>query len=117
MYTERRFRCRTHWADIRIKVGFRCTEGGQRFEEALTEVQRAEDVGFDSAWVAEHHGWDAKWLNSHIVLAGFAAATDEIELGTGVTVLPQTNPVSLAGVANLVDVVSNGRVVFGVGTG
>ena len=100
-----------------MKVGFRCTEGGQRFGEALTEVQHAEDVGFDSAWVAEHHGWDAKWPNSHIALAGFAAATDEIELGTGVTVLPQTNPVSLAGAANLVDVVSNGRFVLGVGTG
>ncbi|ELY97067.1 LLM class flavin-dependent oxidoreductase [Natrialba asiatica] len=100
-----------------MKIGFRCTEGGQRFDEALTEVRRAEEFGFDSAWVAEHHGWDAKWPNSYIALAGFAAATDEIEFGTGVTILPQTNPVSLAGAANLVDVVSDGRFILGVGTG
>lgn len=100
-----------------MKFGFRCTEGGRRFEAAKREVQQAESVGFDSAWVSEHHGWNAKWPNSYVVLAGFAGVTDEITLGTGITILPQTNPVALAGAASLVDVVSDGRFVLGVGTG
>lgn len=100
-----------------MQFGFRCSEGGQRFDRALREVVRAEELGFDSAWVAEHHGWEKIWPSSHIALAAFAARTETIRLGTGITILPQTNPVRLAGEANLVDVISGGRFTLGVGVG
>ena len=100
-----------------MKIGFRCSEGGQRFQDALEQTIRAEDRGFDSVWVAEHHGWDAIWPSSHLALAGLATRTETIELGTSITLLPQANPVRLAGEANLLDVVSEGRFTLGVGTG
>lgn len=100
-----------------MKIGMRCSEGGQQYHEALAQVERAEELGFDSAWVAEHQGWDIYWPTSHIALAGFATRTDEIELGTSITLLPQCNPIRLAGEANLVDHISEGRFTLGVGVG
>lgn len=100
-----------------MHVGFRPSEGDDRFQETLTEVTYAEELGFDSAWVAEHHGWDLLWPTSHIALAGLATRTEEIELGTSVTLLPQTNPVRLAGEANLLDQITEGRFTLGVGAG
>lgn len=100
-----------------MKIGFRCSEGGQVFDEALREVERGEELGFDSVWVAEHQGWDIYWPTSHIALAAFAARTEEIDLGTSITLLSQTNPIRLAGEANLVDRISDGRFHLGVGVG
>lgn len=100
-----------------MKLGVRCSEGDGNFEEALREVEFAEEQGIDSAWVAEHHGWDAIWPTSHIALAALATRTERIELGTSITLLPQANPVRLAGEANLVDHISGGRFTLGVGTG
>jgi alkanesulfonate monooxygenase SsuD/methylene tetrahydromethanopterin reductase-like flavin-dependent oxidoreductase (luciferase family) len=39
-----------------LKFGICPTEGGHYFKEALAEVERAEALGFDSVWLAEHHG-------------------------------------------------------------
>lgn len=100
-----------------MKIGFRCSEGNGNFENAIREVVRAEEQGFDSAWVAEHHGWDVIWPSSHMALAGFATRTETIELGTSITLLPQVNPVRLAGEVNLLDEISDGRFTLGVGVG
>lgn len=100
-----------------MKLGFRCSEGGANFHKAITEVTLAEEVGFDSVWVAEHHGWEVIWPSSHMALAGLATRTNTIELGTSITLLPQANPVRLAGEVNLLDQISEGRFTFGVGVG
>jgi len=100
-----------------MKLGFRCSEGSGNFSNALRETVRAEEVGFDSVWVAEHHGWDVIWPSSHMALAGLATRTDTIELGTSITLLPQANPVRLAGEVNLLDEISEGRFTLGVGVG
>lgn len=100
-----------------MKVGFRCSEGGPVFDDALAEAKFAESVGFDSVWVAEHHGWDAFWPSSHMALAGLATRTDSIELGTSVTLLPEANPLRLAGEVALLDQISDGRFRLGVGVG
>lgn len=100
-----------------MKIGFRCSEGNGNFENAVREVVRAEELGFDSAWVAEHHGWDVIWPSSHMALAGFATQTETIELGTSITLLPQANPVRLAGEVNLLDEISDGRFTLGIGVG
>ena len=39
-----------------MRFGFIPTEGGRFYPEALTEVERAEALGFDSVWMEEHHG-------------------------------------------------------------
>lgn len=100
-----------------MKIGFRCSEGGPVFDEALAQAEYAEELGFDSVWVAEHHGWDAFWPASHLALAGFATRTDSIRLGTSVTLLPQANPVRLAGEVALLDRIADGRFTLGVGVG
>lgn len=100
-----------------MKLGFRCSEGSDNFQNALREVTYAEEQGLDSAWVAEHHGWDIIWPSSHMALAGLATRTESIELGTSVTLLPQANPVRLAGEVNLLDQISEGRFNLGVGVG
>lgn len=100
-----------------MKVGIRCSEGGASFDEALQQATYAEELGFDSVWVAEHHGWDAFWPSSHLALAGIATRTDSIGLGTSVMLLPQANPVRLAGEVALLDRMSEGRFTLGVGVG
>jgi len=100
-----------------MKIGFRCSEGGPVFDEALAEAEFAESVGFDSVWVAEHHGWDTFWPSSHLALAGLATRTDRLELGTSVTLLPEANPLRLAGEVALLDQISDGRFRLGVGVG
>lgn len=100
-----------------MKIGFRCSEGSDNFQNALRETVYAEEQGLDSVWVAEHHGWDIIWPSSHMALAGLATRTETIELGTSVSLLPQTNPVRFAGEINLLDQISEGRLRLGVGVG
>ena len=88
------------------------------YGEALEQVQYAEELGFESVWIAEHHSSRYGIYPSLMpILAHIAAQTKTIRLGTGVSVLPFHNPIRLAEEAAMVDVLSNGRLNFGVGRG
>jgi probable F420-dependent oxidoreductase len=101
-----------------MKFGFIPTEGGRWYREALAEVVLAEELGFDSVWMEEHHGVvDHYWPAPLTVLAGFAARTSRIGLGTDVVVLPFHHPVKVAEDAAMVDVMSVGRLTLGVAIG
>ena len=89
----------------------------------LLEIARfAEDVGFDSLWVADHllfrsdgrveGAWEC-WS----ILAALAAATTRIELGPLVCCVPFRNPAQLAKMADTVDEISGGRLILGLGAG
>src|SRR5437867_2932610 len=57
----------------RLKIGFIPIEGGAYYKEALEEVTRAEELGFDSVWMEEHHSvTNHYWPSPLAVLAGFA---------------------------------------------
>jgi probable F420-dependent oxidoreductase len=101
-----------------LKFGFIPIEGGQFYQEALTEVVHAEELGFDSVWMEEHHGVkDHYWPSPLPVLAGFATRTSRLLLGTDILVFPFYHPVRLAEDVALLDVMSDGRFVFGTAIG
>ncbi len=92
---------------------------GDRYRFALDQIRAAEDLGFTSAWVAQHHFHaDEGGLPSPWVLLGAAAAvTSRLRLGTGIITLPLEDPIRVAEDAAVVDAISGGRVELGVGTG
>jgi probable F420-dependent oxidoreductase len=102
----------------RLKIGFIPIEGGHFYREALEEVVRAEELGFDSVWMEEHHGVkDHYWPSPLPVLAGFAMRTSRLLLGTDILVFPFYHPVRLAEDIALLDVMSGGRFIFGTAIG
>ncbi len=98
-------------------------------------ARKAEALGFDSLWYAEHPavpvesaspfpstGGEIPWQYSHfdepyVALARASAATEKLLLGTGITLVPQRHPLVLAKVIASLDHHSGGRFLFGVGTG
>ena len=91
------------------------------FHEALEQVALADRLGYDYAWEVEHHFLDEYSHSSapEVFLAAAAARTQRIRLGHGIRqVIPNYNhPARTAeGLATL-DIISNGRVDFGIGEG
>ena len=85
----------------------------------VTEMaQMADQAGFDIVWAAEHHALEMTISPGPFqLLAHFAAHTDRIRLGTAVVVAPYWHPIKLAGEAALLDLISGGRLEFGIGKG
>src|SRR2546427_243613 len=102
----------------RLKIGVIPIEGGHYYREALEEVTRAEELGFESVWMEEHHAvTDHYWPSPLTVLAGFATRTSRVALGTDILVAAFYHPVRLAEDVALLDVMSNGRVTLGIAIG
>lgn len=86
---------------------------------------RAEQAGFESLWVGDHialpddapDAADEPRLEALVALTYLAAATTHLRLGVGVLVLPQRQPVLLAKQLTSLDVLSNGRLIVGIGAG
>jgi len=84
----------------------------------IAESLLAEKIGFDSVWVLEHHFTKSGYFPSPLlVLASVASRTKRVRLGTAVVLAPFRNPVKLAEDSAMVQVISKGRLVLGVGTG
>lgn len=88
------------------------------FHETLDEIQAADELGFDSVWLAEHHFSRYGILGSPLSFAmAIAERTKRITIGTAVLVLPFYDPLRLAEDIAALDVLSGGRVMIGVGRG
>ena len=90
----------------------------QYLKEITSQARLAEELGFDSLWLTEHHFLeDEIYFDNVQLLSYLACETDDIGLGSSVWLLPLHNPVKMAErVANL-DVMSEGRFTLGVGAG
>ena len=90
----------------------------QAIQEQLRLMRAAEDLDFDSVWPAEHHFSPLGYTASPAIgLAALAAETRRIRLGTGVVVLPFSNPIRVAEDFAFLDHLSDGRVDLGIGCG
>lgn len=84
----------------------------------LEMVQMADEGGFQVAWAAEHHALEMTIApNPFQILTWWAAHTEKIRLGTAVAVAPYWHPINLAGEAAFTDLISGGRLEFGIGSG
>ena len=89
------------------------------YAEALELFDVAEALGFDVGWVAQHHFKpEMGYLPSPFpFLATVAERTQHIRLGTSIVVLPLETPLRVAEDASVVDLLSDGRLELGVGSG
>lgn len=84
----------------------------------LELVQWMDQLGYEEAWIGEHHSAAYELIASpEIFIAAAAERTKHIRLGTGVSSLPYHHPMMLADRINQLDHMTRGRVMFGVGPG
>ncbi len=114
-----------------MKIGFfGINTGVFSTREAMSKVARtAEDAGYESLWTGEHVVLvdpqsgsspippESNMVDTIASLAFLAGITEKINLGSGIILLAQRNPVVLAKELAGIDVLSNGRLLFGVGVG
>jgi probable F420-dependent oxidoreductase len=87
-------------------------------DEMIAEAQAAERCGFDSFFLTEHHQDPSGYFPSPLPLAAaIAARTSTIRIGTGIAILPLYHPTRLAEDCAVIDIISRGRLILGVGQG
>ncbi len=87
-------------------------------ERDLELIVRLDELGFDEAWIGEHHSAGLEIIASpEVFIAAAAARTKNIRLGTGVSSLPYHHPLILADRIVQLDHMTRGRTMFGVGPG
>ncbi len=90
----------------------------QLLRENLEQVVYAEELGYDSFWFAEHHFSTYSMIASpNLMVASAAQRTSRIKLGPAVNVLPFHHPLRLAEEGAMLDMMSGGRLQWGIGRG
>ncbi|MCW2719400.1 LLM class flavin-dependent oxidoreductase [Pseudonocardia sp.] len=106
-----------------MKLGYLTHVAGadprRAYRQAIELAVAAEDLGFDSFWLAQHHGgvFGGQLPSPLVLLATIAERTSTIRLGTAVVAASLEDPMRLAEDAAVVDVLSGGRLELGVGGG
>lgn len=107
-----------------IWFGIHAPPEGRNFEETKNICQATEEAGFDVFTITDHfmnmrnpNGLANHPLESWTTLAALAAVTKKIKLATLVTCYAYRRPTVLAKMATTVDIISGGRLIFGIGAG
>jgi len=88
------------------------------FRRDMELVEHLDRLGFEEAWIGEHHSAGYELIASpELFIAAAAERTRDIQLGTGVVSLPYHHPLMVADRINQLDHMTRGRVMFGVGPG
>lgn len=133
MYSARVAVRTSPWKGLFVQFGIhlRPTADGADIREVARMIEAA---GFDALYLPEHTHipvgvrgladtspewleWCKRMLDPFTALAAVASVTDQLLLGTGVCLLPQHDPIVLAKTVATLDVLSNGRVLLGIGAG
>src|SRR5881628_2537691 len=106
------------FGSAQAKRGGPDADSGVGFREFVDYNVEAESLGFCSTFLVEHHFTGFGQISATLSLLTFIAArTKTLRLGTAVIVLPWHNPVLLAEQAAALDLLSQGRLDFGIGMG
>ena len=90
----------------------------QSLDEALEQIELADQLGIDEVWLGEHRFSRHGLLSGIWSFAGLVAGrTEQIRIGTAVVVLPLHNPILVAEEAAMIDNISGGRLNLGIGSG
>ena len=91
----------------------------QRYQELINQCRLADEVGLDAVWLAEYH-FNPRFSTLPaplLVGAAIAQCTQRIKIGTAVHLLPLHQPIRLAEEVATLDILSQGRAIFGIGRG
>jgi alkanesulfonate monooxygenase SsuD/methylene tetrahydromethanopterin reductase-like flavin-dependent oxidoreductase (luciferase family) len=107
---------------IGVNLGFGNLHHGlsdeQMYAGEIRLAELADQLGFDSLWAVEHHFDDYAMCPDNVVLlAHLAARTQHMKLGTGAVILPWNDPLRVAEKMIMLDILSGGRAIFGMGRG
>jgi probable F420-dependent oxidoreductase len=86
-------------------------------EEQWALARRVEELGYDSLWTGDHVSFHGPIYDSLTLLASYASVTRRVRLGTAVYLLALRHPAIAAKITSTLDVLSGGRLIFGVGVG
>lgn len=91
----------------------------QFYDHLFEQMELLDRLGYDDVWVTEHHFSEYGGMISHppTFLSAVARTTRQIHLGVAVSVVPVHHPIQTAEAYAMVDVISHGRLEFGVGRG
>jgi alkanesulfonate monooxygenase SsuD/methylene tetrahydromethanopterin reductase-like flavin-dependent oxidoreductase (luciferase family) len=101
-----------------MRFGLIPVEDAPLYATSLRQVELAEALGFHSVWLEERHSGGGPYHPAPLIfLAGYATRTRRLRLGTAIAILPLYHPVRVAGEVAQLDIMSNGRVIFGTAIG
>ena len=89
----------------------------QYYNQILEQVKLEEELGFESVWFGEHHYSGYSFGSPPVMAMAAADRTKRIRLGTGVSLIPLNHPIRLAEEYAMLDVLSGGRLEYGIGRG
>lgn len=100
-----------------VQFGVVPAHGVANLAVAAEQIAASREYGFDSVWIEEHHAQGPYWPTPFLAVAALAEHLGRLKIGTNVLVLPLHDPVHVAEQVAILDQMTSGRFVLGVGLG